>query len=298
MAGTYPSIPGNRFALDQDGTIVKWRNFTTLGLWTDISTSIVQTQLLTTSSSVDMQTGSENNYVQVSLAFPEVRAIDGIYAHFGFVSVSSSATNFTWESSADTTDGTDGTWAAFTLAFTALGSHINKSQSSKPYYRSDIAPLTLVTIKGIRVRWNSTSYNYGTPHSMFVLQVYGSRPTAGVDRLAFWHPTLDQAIAPAALDFGDIPQGNSGTRQVRIKNLSATLTANAITVAVSDLLPEYTGSDMQLSADNVTYAASISIGNLAASIISPILYVRRSVPGAEATGLRTARLIASATSWA
>jgi hypothetical protein len=147
----------------------------------------------------------------------------------------------------------------------------------------------------VRIRFNNNN-GYGNPR-LCVLHLYGSRPTTSVDRLAFWHPTTDQAIGTADLDFGDIAQGTSVTKQFRIKNISGTLTANSITLQVSDLLPEYTGTGLQVSTDNVTYQNSVNIGNLASGIISPTLYVRRTVPGAETTTQRQARLLAHAASW-
>lgn len=296
MAGLYPDIPGTRFALDQDGTVMKWRNFTTGSGWTDITGSIAETQKVNTANYSEIPTPTGGNYIQASLAFPEARSLTGMYIHFGTLDTRGGVANFVWEYSIDTTDGTDGTWTAFTVTFANFSMHNNLSQTSKPYYRSDIATFSLVNVKGIRARWNeSPAYNTNT--RMCVWHVYGSRPLTGVDRLAFWHPSSDQAIAAAALDFGDIAQGSSVTRQYRIKNLSASLTASSITVQVSDLLPEYSGTGLQVSSDNVTYQASVSIGNLAPGSISSVLYVRRTVAAGEATTQRQARLLANAAAW-
>lgn len=299
MAGIYADIPGTRFALDQDGTVVKWRNFTTSSAWTDITASISEAQKINTTSYVTMG-GSENvnsNVYQVALAFPEARSINGLYLHLGFgADLSRLATNPTWESSTDTTDGTDGTWSSFTATFANYAAHDQGTDSSKPYYRSDIATVALNNIKGIRLRWNCT-VSMVSDFRVFVLNVYGSRPITSVNRLAFWNPSTDNALTAAYLDFGDIAQGSVVTRQFRIKNLSGTLTGNSISIAVSDLLPEYGSGGVQVSTDNSTYASSINIGNLASGVISSVLYVRRTVPGAETTTQRHARLLANAASW-
>lgn len=298
MAGLYADIPGTRFALDQDGSVMKHRNFTTAGAWTDVTASIGEVLKVNTANFIGMMTPGNANteYCQVAVAFPEARDITGLYLHGGFNDATPNAQSFTWEYSTDTTDGTDGTWTAFTATFTYMGNHDQIGDSSKPYYRSDIATVSLLGAKGIRIRWNS-SHAWSVQYRLFVWHVYGNRPLTGVNRLAFWNPTSDQALGAAYLDFGDIAQGTSVTRQFRIKNISGTLTANTISVAVSDLLPEYTGTGIELSTDNTTYQASIAIGNLAPGIISPVLYVRRTVPAAETPTQRQARLLATAASW-
>jgi hypothetical protein len=295
MAGIYPDIPGTRFALDQDGTILKWRDYTTSSSWTDISASIAETQKVNSANYASSGIGN-SDIAQFVFAFPEARTISGIYLHGGTPSNGSSQMlSVTWEFSTNTTDGTDGTWTSMTVTFTNFSQHGFLSSTSKPYYRSDIATVALNNVRGIRLRWNQSGGWGG--ESICVFHLYGTRPTTGVDRLAFWHPSTDQAIGAADLDFGDIAQGTSMTKQFRIKNISGTLTANSITLQVSDLLPEYTGTGLQVSTDNVTYQNSVNIGNLASGIISPTLYVRRTVPGAETTTQRQARLLAHAASW-
>jgi len=296
MAGTYADIPGTRFALDQDGTVLKWRDYTTSTAWVDVSASLSETQKVNTANYIDVATPSGNDFVQFAVAFPEARSISGVFLQGGWSATNITTQTLAWEYSTDTTDGTDGTWTALTVTFGNIGQHDQGSDNPKPYYRSDIATLALSNVKGIRVRWNGAA-NWSSNARIFVLHIYGSRPTAGVNRLAFWHPSSDQAIGAAALDFGDIAQGVSVTKQFRVKNLSSSLTANTITVQVSDLLPEYTGTGLQVSADNVTYQNSVNIGNLSSGAISPTLYVRRTVPGAETTTQRQARLLANAASW-
>lgn len=297
MAGVYADIPGTRFALDQDGTVVKWRNFSTLSAWTDVTASVLETQKVTTATYLEAAVANSAQWGQVVFAFPEARSISGIYHHLAFSHGTQNYDNVAYEYSTDTTDGTDGSWSSFSATFSNLTLHDAPNEVSKPYYRSDIATLSLSNVTGIRVRWMYSGWGGAGNHRMFVFHLYGTRPTAGVDRLAFWHPSSDQIIDAAALDFGDIAQGTSVTRQFRIKNLSGSLTANDITVQVSDLLPEYSGTGLQVSTDNVTYQNSVNIGNLAAGVISATLYVRRTVPGAESQTQRHARLLANAASW-
>jgi hypothetical protein len=81
-----------------------------------------------------------------------------------------------------------------------------------------------------------------------------------------------------------------------LKNISGTLTANDITLSVSDTDNEFNGN-LLVSVDNVTYLASINIGALAAGAISSTLYVRRAVGAAETATQRSARLLVNAASW-
>lgn len=292
MAGTYADIPGTRFALDQDGTVIKWRNYDTLSAWTDVSAGLAETQKVNIANYLEAGNVGWGT-LEYAMAFPEARDISGIYIHPG-ASGAYDVNILGWESSTDTTDGTDGAWSPLTVTFNQYGLHNNTNDApSKPYYRSDIATLAEVGVKGIRLRVN----NAPAIHRLLVLHIYGNRPVSGVDRLAFWHSSVDQVIDPEALDFGDIAQGASVVRQFRVKNISASLTANNITVQVSDLLPEYSGSAVQVSTDNATYLNSINIGNLASGTISPTLHIRRTVGAAESTILRQARLLADAASW-
>lgn len=296
MAGVYPDIPGTRFALDLDGTVMKWRDLTAGGAWNDVSSSIVNTQAVTTSNYIACTTASRGGSSQITVAFPEARSLNGVYLHAGTDNKESTVVS-AWSYSTDTTDGTDGTWTNFSVVFNDYTSHDNATESSKPYYRSDIAPMSLTNVKGLRVNiaMNDTFASYTS--QIYTLHLYGSRPATGVDRLAFWHPTLDQVIDPAALDFGDIPQGTSNTLEFRVKNLSSSKQANGVSVDISDIKPEYDSGNMQLSTDNNTFASSLNLGNMTAGAVSAIVYVRRTVPSTQDPGLRFARLIADATSW-
>jgi hypothetical protein len=298
MAGLYADIPGTLFALDQDGSVVKWRNYTLATSWTDITGSIAEALKVNTANFINLLSpgNAQSEYVQVSVAFPEARDVNGIYTHLGVADGGQTGINYAWDYSMDTSDGTDGTWTPFTVTYSSLGQHDQSSDVSKPYYRSDIASVALTNVKGLRVRYNCT-YPWSMTYRMYVFHIYGNRPIIGVDRLSFWNPSSDQALGAAYLDFGDIAQGSSVTRQFRIKNLSSTLTANGITVDVSDIQPEYSGTGIQLSTDNTTFQSSITIGNLAPGAISAILYVRRSVPVSETPSQRNARLLANATTW-
>lgn len=284
MAGTYTDIPGTRFALDADGSVLKWRNYTEEGLWTDETANLLDTQKVDTVSKIQSAvTGS--SYTEWVVAFPEARTITGIYIHAGESDSGRYARDFIWEQSTDTTDGTDGTWTSFTPTFSNMGLHDQQSESSYPYYRSDIAIVSLSNTKGIRVRHQSSYYG---SHELYTLHIYGNYTRTG---LQFWDETLDQAANPAHLDFGDHAQGESMVKQLRVKNLNA-LGASNVTVSVSDIMSTFTG--LQISLDNTTYASSIDLGSIASGAISPVFYVRSRPDASESTGLNNARLIVTA----
>jgi hypothetical protein len=289
MAGVYADIPGTRFALDQDGSVLWYRNITSGSSWTEATGSLSSVIDAGNEDYVDITGISEDHTWEIALAFPEARTINAMF--IASAAGAGGTTSNTYYYSTDTTDGTDGTWTTFTGP-----NWRDTSGTLKPYFRADITPFgPLNNIKGLR--WRQTHSNNSTSwHRIFCMHVYGSRPLSGVSRLAFWHPTLDQALGAAYLDFGDHPQGTVTTRQFRIKNVSASLTANDITVNTSDTDNEFNGN-LLVSTDNTTYVTSMNIGNLAAGAMSGTLYVRRTVPGAETSTQRLARLLANAASW-
>lgn len=297
MAGLYPDIPGTRFALDQDGSVLKWRNFTTGSSWTDITGSIANILNANTTANIDLGISAPaGEEIQLAVAFPEPRSVNGVYLHAAIDRSDYPVDGYVWESSTDTTDGTNGTWSTFNPSFTLEDSHDQTTELSKPFYRSDIANLALTNITGIRVRYNRTAGGASYGRIIYTLHVYGSRPSTGVDRLAFWDPSSDIVASPALLDFGDHAQGTVTTRQVRVKNLSGGLTANSITVSTQDIAAEF-GANLQVSTDDSTYASSINIGNLAPGAISSVFYVRRTVPPAATETQRSGQILANAGSW-
>ena len=289
MAGVYADIPGTRFALDQDGTVLWYRNVTTGAAWVDATGSLSSVVDTGNEDFVDMAGISEDQTWEIALAFPEARTINAMF--LASAAGAGGTNGNTYYYSTDTTDGTDGTWTTFTGP-----NWRDTSGTLKPYFRTDVTAFgPLSNVKGLR--WRQThANNFTSWHRIYAMHIYGSRPTSGVTRVAFWHPTLDQPLGAAYLDFGDHPQGTVTTRQFRIKNISGSSTANDITVSVSDLDNEF-NSNLTLSTDNTSYVTSMNIGNLTSGAISSVLYVRRTVPAAETPTQRAARLLANAASW-
>lgn len=293
MAGVHADIPATRMALHLDGSSAKWRNVSTASAWTDLTSQLANCQDIQTSTYLTI-TADRSQTIEVAIMFPEVRNLRGMFwrwTHTSFVNTWS----HTFYYSTDTTDGTDGTWTSHTPHGGDPSANVGP-----PYYRDNISAMTLDNVKGIRLRMVAhTSSSGAGDYRIYVVHCYANRPSSGVDRLALWHATLDQALAPAALDFGDVPRGAiHAARQFRLKNISSTLTANGIQLYAEDIAGRGFGvNGLQLSADNATWTSSIALGALGAGQISAVGYVRLNLDPALGTQARAGRLYTTTTSW-
>jgi len=289
MAGSYPDVPGYRFAYDVDGTI---------GVVSPIAGGVANTisstdlaKMNQNSSIADGSTmrfdsrsyasGGGNNYV--ALLFPEVRTITG-YMLVTYASIPNGGRVI--QTSQDTSNGVDGTWTTQDASYPLL--HGGATQVS-PIYRSDINHVTWSNV--IAVRWAMF-------HVGWAFHFYGSiATTESPDRLRIID--LSSNDIASQLDFGNLKQRATSTRQFKVKNNSPTLTANSITVSLnvpSDANPSILGQ-YQISTDNVAFANAINIGTLAPGAESGILYVRMNPANNAQLGPWAARIIAHPTSW-
>lgn len=289
MSGNYPDAPGPRMAYDRDGTQVY-----------KIDQSSVVTQASATeiknmndeddATSMATTYGSSGATVWI---FPETRDLKGFYfavvASFGGVQMSSPVLAV----SADTTNGLDGTWTTVSTN----GPDLGQVRPTKPGYRTSVATANATGIKAVKlsgVRPTGGISAFTTAH------FYGARAATG-DRLDLWHPTLNQtlAVTPAFLDWGNRPRGTSATKQFRIKNLSAALTANTITVgveALTDASPTVV-SQTTLSTDGTTFTPTVTIPAIPPGSVSGIITVKQDLLTTAVLSLWTQRLYASAGSW-
>lgn len=277
MAGTYPDVPGYRFAYDKDGT-------------TMVTYSQAGTGLITTRTATDMQRANQNqsgaNFTSgnswLALIFPEVRTVLGYYININH----DLGPGRILQSSTDTTNGQDGTWSTIANPFIFdNGDSIDVS----PGYRSNIQPINAPNIIALRM---------GLGYSIRAFHLYGSiATTESPDRLRIVDLSGDDIAAQ--FDFGDIRQRNNVTKQFKVINNSATKTANNITVTLDtnpDASPTLIGQ-YQLSTDNTAFANAINIGTLAPGASSGALYVRDTISATAQLGPWAVRLIASANTW-
>lgn len=286
MAGNYPDPPGPRMAYDVDGSV---------GFYYPESTNVI-VQL--TAGDLATMNDEDNDFWDASifnnqrmgLIFPELRDIVGYFMYF---SAGDFGTAGILDTSTDTTNGYDGTW-------TTRAANWVKSFSPAPGYRTSFNTLVVSGIKAIRFqasRISSGAFNDFAPSQM---HIYGT-PNSGavIDRLVFWDPTTNVALAAAGLDWGNVPRSSSADKTFRVKNVSTTKTAQGIVIspeALSDTSPSVPGQHL-FSTDGTTFTASINIGDLAPGATSSVLYVRRVTPSNAVLSAWAFRVKAVATAW-
>ncbi|HET7630303.1 MAG TPA: hypothetical protein VFK03_02925 [Candidatus Saccharimonadales bacterium] len=269
MAGFYPDPIDNRFAYHLDGTKIY-----TL----DVNDTLVDvTSIGPILNDEDSDgSGAINGKSCLIFLFPEKRTLSGYY-------VDGYYTPGTLQVSSDTTTLLDGTWT--TVANPWI---MSNDGDPTPEYRQKINSVTAGSVKALKFSNSDVRY-------MYTLHLYGSIPfTENVDRLIFWDSSLDQPTGGAYFDFGDVTQGQSYTKQFRVKNNSSTKTANSVNLSTGN---ETYDMALQFSTDNVTYSPTLDIGNLAAGATSSVIYAQRAVPPTEGLQAHACRLKASAASW-
>lgn len=231
MAGAFPDVPAPRMSYDKDGSVVVLYNNVDDEVVT--TTELQQAKLNSedNAQSLTINTQPTASEFYLGILFPEERTIDGIFisAVPPVVGAADQFMEIDVEYSTDTTNFLDGTW---TVAYESLPFAIK----TKTNYRSAIVPLSIESAIAIRIVDRANSGNTG---KIKTLHLYGSIINDS-DRIAFWHPTLDEPLPGAWLDFGNVKQGTILQKQFRIKNLSLSEQANNIRInveALTDTLP-------------------------------------------------------------
>lgn len=263
MAGFYPDVPAPRMAYDIDGTVLFHSNL--------VNTPTQITGATLTSFNDETSGTGLGTTNWIILIFPQLRNVSGVLFRQGSVG----GATCTLQSSPDTTNGNDGTW-------TTASSAIPMQFTGGTEHRSSIRPVTATSVKAIRIHAN----NIGGDTNIYNLHVYGNIDTGQTpDRLRAWHPTLDEplddntAADGAWLDWGDATRGTTADKTFRIKNNSATQTANSISIASQVLTDTTPNIGPQITySDGGAFATSLNIGNLAPGAISSVITVRRTTP--------------------
>jgi hypothetical protein len=273
----YPALPDRRMAYHADGTRVYEGP-------TSSTASIVESPANVNawnSLSNDHYSGRyDNGYVW--LFFPESRVVSAIFT--ACVATDSGAHGnqvISVEGSNDSTNGLDGTWE---LATASGGYGVGTPPSDN--WRANIKPIAFTGPKKvIRVK-------YGW--SMSTLHLYGHKATGETPDDLIWLDS-DETGAEFATDedFGDRPLGTTVVRTVKLKNVSPSLTANAIVVSCAD-------ADFILSYDGgTTWVSNFTIASLAPGVSSGDIQIRDTTPapGTSALGPRFAVVSAVPGSW-
>ena len=244
MAGSYPDVPGYRFAYDKDGTSVyAWDRNTSTGSYP----TAIQ---LNGANNNNVNKSTFSTGTDVIVLFPEPRNISGMF----FNVTRNPQGKLQWSN--DTTSGLDGTWTDANGLTVYVGADIFATRSSIDNFSISAATAVRVT--------NLSTYGGCQIRNM---HIYGSIPTTNSpDRLRIVD-TSSNDIA-AQLDFGNIRQRNNVTKQIKVVNNSSTKTANNITLTLDasyDANPTLIGQ-FQLSTDNTAFANAINIGTLAPGV--------------------------------
>jgi len=287
MAGLYPDVPDHRMALDQDGSAAFNLNGT---LSTTTQLTAGQITAFNDETAGNVQYSASDGFQYICVIFPELRDITNVYVAVNTGNQAGGATSCSVEKSTDTTNGINGTWAQIKASY---GPPVNIDTT----WRTAIQPVSSsLATRAIRIKVSvsfahlflDTFHIYGTISS-------GQNP----DRLALWDPASDVQVGAAYFDWGNALRGTTADRTFRIKNLSATLSANTITCSVdalSDTIPTVVGQHT-LSADAVTFAATASAGTLAPGTISGVMTLRRTTSSTAVLSLWAIRVHAAAASW-
>lgn len=185
----------------------------------------------------------------------------------------------------DSSNGWDGSWSNL--------SNAGQSRDVVNTWRNGIQSFTATGINWLRIRNNTNSTNNAGRVRAF--HVFGGwSPASNVDRLEFWHPTLNEPLDGTYFNFGNIVQGYDYEREFRIKNRSPFLLAKNVTLGLYRQ-----NSVMEYSADGgATWFAALTIGDIVADdIVTTVFKVRRVVSPTANLGVGAGVLTCVADSW-
>lgn len=291
MAGSYPDVPGYRFAYDKDGTTILLSKGDNTGAPVFMPLQYSPTPATLLNKSMGTGVVYATNYWlawpsghYMTFFFPENRNITGYYINIGNASGVNPSFNKI-QTSSDATTPLDGTWTTLIdpYVYTQGGGDMS------PDYRTNIQSVNWQNIYCLKICMGDQ------PRA---IHLYGSiATTESPDRLRIVDMSGDDIAAQ--FDYGDIRQRNNSTKQFRVVNNSSTKIANNITITM-DTNPNASPSligQYQLSTDNVAFANAINIGNLNPGQSSGTLYLRDTIANNAQLGPWSVRLTASANTW-
>jgi hypothetical protein len=215
--------PNRRMAIDADGSTVLVR-YPTAGdpSFQDLDTKHGAGSIASLNSEENSGFDPDpNEPVVVVIIFPELRDI----THY-FIAGDPSTTGTISEvaTSVNTTNGIDGTWVTH-------GSPPSLSQDVYGDYRDP----TAWTQSGVRAIRATLDGMAGSGDEWAAFHVWGTIASGeSPDRLE-WIDDGTTNPYTTAEDYGDVPRGSSEDLTVRLRNLSASLTANSVVVSAESL---------------------------------------------------------------
>lgn len=294
MAGNYPDYIDNRMAYHLDGTVgLVWRTGGGPPVVTNLSTINDESDDYLSVQSTAGYTSDNPDYY-VALIFPEARDLSGFFMSLEYSGSSTGGGTPECMTSTDTTNGVDGTWTAISGTTWQQGA----PYSNPDHWRKTVGLTDHTDATGIKaIRWRRWASGTSRTINWDIksLHLYGK--IAGTTRrLELWHPTLDQRLGAAGFDWGDIPRASAATTTFRVKNRSATETANGVNVSIVSSTDSSLSAVMDLSTGS-GYATTQSVGNLAPGAISTQITLRGTMGISQPLGTSAAIVKAQATTW-
>jgi hypothetical protein len=294
----YATLPDRRIPYDIDGTVVgiatgngAYTNgigayLTTINLQEMQDDDVVATGVANLSS----DNGGGKNYAALWYFFPERRLITGLFCG-GAVAGTGLAGGTAVEGSNDSGNGVDGTWETASMPSGTPFMH----HAQFDIWRTTIKPVSFTGGKAtLRLRSANGGGGGGNAWNWYSTHIYGEKAVGQTpdDLIYIDHDTTPGVEYGAPEDFGDRPLGTTVTRQFRLKNTSASLAANTVTVQCND-------TDFIISTDGVTWAVTLNIASIAAGAETATLYIRNTTPAPGGLlGPRFARIVTTVGSWA
>lgn len=287
---SYSPVPDRRMAYDADGTVIGTNITPNVGFAAGITAWMSTADMLELNDQDSVTVASLSGGLKLWVWFPEVREIVGI----AMQTYHTDGDAFQLQGSADSTNGLDGTWETATLP----GGHPTQNTPTwaVDHWRTEILPVSFTTpMKVIRIL-NAGGTGIGhDPGYTSLLHLYGRKDAGETpdDILFIDHDDTPGVEFTTDEDFGDRPLGTTVVRQVRVKNASATLTANSINLQLND-------TDFSFSfSSSGPWESVLNIASLGAGAESATIYVRNTTPDplAGLLGPRAARIIGTVGSW-
>lgn len=292
MAGSYPDAPSRRMAYDSDGSVVVYRQGnvdTSVGNspapsveadsprpWLNLSLLADRQKLNDESTATYFNHSVNYAYWVFAVLFPQKRELDGMWWNVW----QESQLEYTY-ASADTVDGHGGTWTNINVPL--------RTSTVQSDYRDYITSIALNVQRAVRVYTRSgTAGDYSRVYGMHIYGTISAGETP--NRVLFLDPNDGDAQFSKVLDFGDLPQSQTGVRTIKLKNNSSSYSINGVTLTAEDLSLNagdwYTFSK---SGSSATYSSTLSVGNMAPGG-TQLVYMKYVVPIAETLGVQAARL--------
>ncbi len=297
MAGSYPDAPGRKMAHYDDGTICL-RGTAKSGGSPDILSGVL-TEETGTADHLHLVNHNEDFSATwgdntaagtwgAILIFPELRDIDGTYLLGKNWNTAGLLT------SADTSNGLDGTWTLQSSVVATISSAVD-SVDVIPDYRESVYAWSTTGKRGIQA-WYDNSSALDT-NCLYLFEVYGEISSGETpDRLLF----IDDATGleyGVPQDWGNRPRGAAADKDVRVKNNSGSLTANTITIGRGRTSTAEPDATSWYTMDNGSgFGSSVSITSLASGV-EDTWTLRQILPTTAVPGLYETWISYDVTSW-